>query len=121
AALVEALRLFEAEGGQPARFARYRKNADILIEGMARLGFRLFLDPAHQAPIIASFHYPTDRPFHFEAFYRALAARGFVIYPGKLSKAPSFRIGCIGAVEPADFRRLLAAIGDIMKESGRAA
>lgn len=121
AALVEALRLFEAEGGQPARLARYRKNCDILVEGMARLGFRLFLDPAHQAPIIASFHYPTDRPFHFEGFYQALAARGFVIYPGKLSRAPSFRIGCIGAVEPGDFHRLLAAIADIMKESGRAA
>ena len=121
AALVEALRLLEAEGGQPARLARYRKNCGILVEGMARLGFRLFLDPMVQAPIIASFHYPTDRPFHFEGFYQALAARGFVIYPGKLSKAASFRIGCIGAVEPADFYRLLAAIGDIMKESGRAA
>ena len=121
AALVEALRLFEAEGGQPARLRRYRKNCDILVEGMARLGFRLFLDPAHQAPIIASFHYPTDRPFQFDGFYQALAARGFVIYPGKVSKAASFRIGCIGAVEPADFHRLLAAVGDIMKESGRAA
>lgn len=121
AALVEALRLLEAEGGQPARLARYRKNCGILVDGMARLGFRLFLDPAHQAPIIASFHHPTGRPFHFEGFYQALAARGFVIYPGKLSKAETFRIGCIGAVEPADFHRLLAAIGDIMKESGRAA
>jgi len=121
AALVEALRLLEAEGGPEARLARYRRNCRILVEGMGRLGFRLFLDPAHQAPIIASFHYPTDRPFSFEGFYQALAARGFVIYPGKLSKAESFRIGCIGAVEPADFHRLLAAVGDVMKEIGRAA
>jgi 2-aminoethylphosphonate-pyruvate transaminase len=121
AALVEALRLLEAEGGPPARLARYRQNFDILVKGMSRLGFRLFLDPRVQAPIIASFHYPTDRPFHFETFYQALAVRGFVIYPGKLSRAESFRIGCIGAVEPADFHHLLAAIGDIIKESGRAA
>lgn len=121
AALAEALRQLEAEGGPTARLARYRRNCAILVEGMKRLGFRLFLDEAVQAPIIASFHYPTDRPFHFEGFYQALAVRGFVIYPGKLSRAPSFRIGCIGAVEPADFHRLLAAIGDIMKESGRAA
>jgi 2-aminoethylphosphonate-pyruvate transaminase len=87
---------------------------------MKQLGFRLFLDESVQAPIIASFHYPTGRPFDFDAFYQALAARGFIIYPGKLSKAPSFRIGCIGAVEPADFHRLLAAIGGIMAESGRA-
>jgi len=121
AALVEALRQLDAEGGQPARLARYQRNCAILVQGMKRLGFRLFLDEAVQAPIIASFHYPTERPFHFESFHEALAARGFVIYPGKLSRAPSFRIGCIGAVEPADFHRLLAAVGDIIKESGRAA
>ena len=121
AALAEALRLLDSEGGPAARLARYQQNCDLLIDGMARLGFRLFLDRAVQAPIIASFHYPTDRPFSFESFYQALAARGFVIYPGKLSRAETFRIGCIGAVEPADFHRLLAAIGDIMKESGRAA
>jgi 2-aminoethylphosphonate-pyruvate transaminase len=112
AALGEALRLLEAEGGPAARLARYRENCDILIDGMARLGFPLLLDRALQAPIIATFRHP--RPgFDFEAFYQALAARGFVIYPGKLSKAESFRIGCIGAIDAADFRRLLAAIEDI--------
>jgi 2-aminoethylphosphonate-pyruvate transaminase len=48
-----------------------------------------------------------------------LAARGFLIYPGKLSQAESFRIGCIGcigAIEPADFRRLLTAIGEVVGE-----
>jgi 2-aminoethylphosphonate-pyruvate transaminase len=114
AALAEALRLLEAEGGPPARLARYQANCDILVDGMARLGFPLLLDRALQAPIIATFRHP-DRPFEFERFYQALAARGFVIYPGKLSKAESFRIGCIGAVVPADFRRLLVAVEDIME------
>jgi len=121
AALVEALRLLEAEGGPAARLARYRQNCAILVDGMERLGYRLFLDPALQAPIIASFHYPNDRSFSFEGFYRGLAQRGFLIYPGKLSRAETFRIGCIGAVGPADFERLLAAVGDITKEGGRAA
>lgn len=114
AALGEALRLLEAEGGIAARLARYRENCDILIDGMARLGFPLLLDRALQAPIIATFRHP-DRPFQFERFYQALAARGFVIYPGKLSRAESFRIGCIGAVDAADYRRLLAAIEEIME------
>ena len=39
------------------------------------------------------------RRFDFERFYTALATRGFVIYPGKLTRAESFRIGCIGALE----------------------
>ena len=31
--------------------------------------------------------------------------RRFIIYPGKLTQAQSFRIGCIGALEPEDFER----------------
>ena len=32
----------------------------------------------------------------FETFYDRLKRAGFVIYPGKLTAADSFRIGCIG-------------------------
>lgn len=114
AALVEALRLLDQEGGPPARLARYAANLAALIRGMAALGFELYLDPSLQAPIIATFRTPTDRSFDFHAFYDALAARGFVIYPGKLTEEPSFRIGCIGAVQPADFERLIGAVGEIV-------
>jgi 2-aminoethylphosphonate-pyruvate transaminase len=107
AALVEALRLLDAEGGPPARLARYSANLAILVEGFGRLGYPLYLAAELQAPTIATFRPPADRPFDFQAFYDALAAEGFVIYPGKLTQAPSFRIGCIGAVRPADFERLV--------------
>jgi len=118
AALVEALGLLEQEGGPPARLARYQANLDVLARGFARLGFPLYLDLALQAPIIATFRPPTGRPFDFPGFYNALAARGFVIYPGKLTREPSFRIGCIGAVRPADFERLVAAAAAIVDDSG---
>jgi 2-aminoethylphosphonate-pyruvate transaminase len=119
AALAEALRQLAAEGGPAARLARYRGNCEILIDGMARLGFPLLLERDLQAPIIATFRHP-HAGFDFERFYQALAARGFVIYPGKLSKAESFRIGCIGAVGAGDFRRLLAAIEDIREDRSAA-
>lgn len=114
AALVSALRRLEAEGGPPARLARYQANFDILARGMAELGFRSYLDPAVQAPIIATFHRPAESWFQFETLYQGLADRGFLIYPGKLSRGESFRIGCIGAIGPEDFHRLLAAMADIV-------
>jgi len=116
AALVEALRRLEAAGGPAARLAHYAANFRILSEGMARLGFRLYLDPAVQAPIIATFHAPAGGSFRFDWFYASLAARGFVIYPGKLTRTESFRIGCIGDLEPGDFQGLLGAVAEVMAE-----
>jgi 2-aminoethylphosphonate-pyruvate transaminase len=115
AALVEALRQLEAEGGPQARLARYQANLDVLVDGFGRLGFPLYLDESLQAPIIATFRPPAG--FDFPAFYDALQARGFVIYPGKLTRESSFRIGCIGAVQPHDFERLIVAAGAILGTS----
>ncbi len=114
AALVQALRSLETEGGPAARRARYQENLDTLVAGMRRLDFQLFLDPAVQAPIIATFRPPAARPFHFERFYQGLAERGFLIYPGKLTKAESFRIGCIGALDRRVFERLLVAVEAVL-------
>jgi 2-aminoethylphosphonate-pyruvate transaminase len=113
AALVEALRQLEAEGGPAARLARYAENFRVLTEGMAPLGFEPYLEPGLQSAVIATFRPPRDRVFVFNDFYRALADNGFVIYPGKLSQEETFRIGCIGAVGPRDFRRLVACVATL--------
>ena len=115
AALVEALRLLEAEGGSQARYARYAANLAILLDAAAAAGVSLYLDRALQAPIIATFRSPDK--FDFTRFYGALGRRGFVIYPGKLTAGETFRIGCIGAVGPEDFRRLAAALGPALTEA----
>jgi 2-aminoethylphosphonate-pyruvate transaminase len=116
AALLEALRVLEAEGGPPARLQRYQENFRTLTEGMRRLGFRVFLDGSIQAPIIATFVEPEDPRFRFDDLYAGLAARGFIIYPGKLTQAQSFRIGCIGALYAEDFDRLVAAVADVVPD-----
>ena len=108
AALVEALRLLEAEGGSAARLARYGSNLERLAGPLGAMGFPLYLRAELQAPIIATFRQPAG--FDFAGFYAALNARGFVIYPGKLTAAQTFRIGCIGQVFPEDMDRLVEAI-----------
>ena len=118
AALLEALRGLEAEGGPAARLRRYQQNFRALTEGMRRLGFRVFLDEGTQAPIIVTFVTPEDPRFCFDDLYAGLAARGFIIYPGRLTRAQSFRIGCIGALHAEDFDRLVAAIADIVADFG---
>ena len=110
AALGAALDQLEAEGGIAARHARYRRNCDVLVQGMRARGFATYIEPALQAPVIVTFRIPPGGWFQFQAFYDFLHARGIVIYPGKLTHEPSFRIGCIGAIGPDDMMRALAEI-----------
>ncbi len=113
-----ALEEFEAEGGVAGRGARYARNCRILIEGMRALGFRTLLPDALQAPVIVTFHKPVDPKFDFEAFYDRLRRSGYVIYPGKLTVADSFRIGCIGRLGPEQMEGALAAIRETLGEMG---
>jgi 2-aminoethylphosphonate-pyruvate transaminase len=114
----QALEEFDAEGGVAGRGGRYAENCRILIEGMRALGFEPLLPDNLQAPIIVTFRMPTDRNFVFQMFYDRLKERGYVIYPGKLTVADSFRIGCIGRLYPDHMRGVLAAIRDILDEMG---
>jgi 2-aminoethylphosphonate-pyruvate transaminase len=92
----------EKEGGVKARGERYRNNQRILSEEMRKLGFKLYIDPKDQGLIITTFMQPHHPKFNFQTLYDYLAERGIVIYPGKLSKAPSFRLGNIGELYPED-------------------
>lgn len=118
AAFDAAIAQFVTEGGVPGRNARYSANCRKLIDGMRALGFETLLPDALQAPIIVTFKMPADPSFDFESFYDRLKERGFVIYPGKLTVAPSFRIGCIGALADDTMDNALAAIRDVLGEMG---
>jgi 2-aminoethylphosphonate-pyruvate transaminase len=118
AALDQALAEHAAEGGVAGRGARYANNCRILVEGLRALGFETLLPDALQAPIIVTVRMPADPKFNFESFYDRLSRRGFVIYPGKLTVADSFRIGCIGRLGENEMRDVLRAIGEILAETG---
>jgi 2-aminoethylphosphonate-pyruvate transaminase len=114
----QALKEFDAEGGVAGRGRRYAENCKILIDGMRALGFETLLLDQLQAPIIVTFRMPAENKFVFEEFYDRLKERGYVIYPGKLTVADSFRIGCIGRLYPDHMRGALAAIRAILDDMG---
>jgi 2-aminoethylphosphonate-pyruvate transaminase len=118
AALDRALDQHAAEGGVAGRGSRYRRNCALLVNGLRGMGFETLLPDLAQAPIIVTVRMPADPKFHFETFYDRLAQRGYVIYPGKLTVADSFRVGCIGALGDAEMRGALQAIREVVAELG---
>ena len=118
AAFDHALERFAAEGGVSGRGARYAQNCRILVDWLRDLGFVTLLPDHLQAPIIVTVRTPADSGFDFEAFYQALQRRGYVIYPGKLTVADSFRVGCIGSLGEAEMRGAVAAMRAALDEMG---
>ena len=112
----QAMKEHEQQGGVMARGARYARNAQVLIKGMREIGFSTLLNDNEAGPIIQTFLTPRDPNFRFEHFYEALRARGFAIYPGKLTKRPSFRIGTIGQVDEEVMNGALRAIREVLNE-----
>lgn len=106
----QALNEFDKEGGVEGRGGRYRSNGEVLIAGMREMGFKTLLPDDLQAPIIITFHMPQNPEFDFNQFYDGLREQGYVIYPGKLTVADSFRVGCIGRLNQ---EQMLGALGAV--------
>ena len=118
AALRTAVDQFKEEGGQPARLARYTRNCEALVGGMAELGFRTFLAASVQAPIIVTFHAPADPAYQFKSFYEKTRERGYILYPGKLTQVETFRVGCIGAIDANEMRNVVSAVAQTLRDMG---
>lgn len=111
-ALRQALDEYQKEGGLEARRERYRKNYTVLTEGLAQLGIQSIVAPENQSYIITTF----DLGSHdFAKLYNTLKTEGFIIYPGKLTSLPTFRLGNIGDVYPSDMEALVKAIETYIK------
>lgn len=118
AAFLEALKMHEAEGGVAARGARYNQNRDVMVAGMRELGFETLLSDHWLSPIIVTFFCPAHENFVFDTFYEAMKAKGFIIYPGKLTVVDSFRVGCIGRMDHHVMRRVVEAARQSLAEMG---
>ncbi len=118
AAFAQACREHEAEGGSAARLARYQRNWRRLVDGMRQMGFATVVPDEHASPIVATFHNPDDPAFSFQKLFEGMQARGFIIFPGRLALADTFRIGCMGDVTEADMGEAMEAVAETMREMG---
>ena len=117
AAAAAALRQYHAEG-RAARLARISRNWRCLVDGMRALGFATVLADEVAAPVIATFHQPADPHWDRERFFTGMLGRGFVTFRGSLTPSPSFRIGCMGAIDHRVMAAVVGAVGETVAELG---
>jgi 2-aminoethylphosphonate-pyruvate transaminase len=117
-ALAKAVELHKAEGGIAPRQARYRRNYGRLTGGLRQHGFMTLLPDEYASPIIATFHDPDDPAYSFQTFYAAMERRGFLIFPGRLTSAGTFRIGTMGDLTEGDITLVIEAVLESMQEIG---
>jgi 2-aminoethylphosphonate-pyruvate transaminase len=118
AAFAQACREHAAEGGTEARLARYRANWRRVVDGMRQMGFKAVVPDEHASPIVATFANPDHPSFSFAALAAGMKRRGFIIFPGRLALANTFRIGCMGAVDENDIAAAMGAVAETMTEMG---
>lgn len=115
-AFKKALEELRSEGGVQMRYQRYIRNQEVLSQGMQEMGFIPYIDPEFQSPIITSFLYPEHENIVFKEMYAYLKNRGYIIYPGKLTEADTFRIGNIGDIDEEDMKNVVSTINDYLSE-----
>ena len=111
-----ALDIYQAEGGQSARLARYRANVAALYDGVLALGLHPYLARPIQGPVVMNVHAPADPAWNLQTFVDGLKRRGFLISNFYNTPTPSFRVGCIGAITPDDMREFVAALDAVLGE-----
>ena len=113
-ALVEALREFDEQGGQAARYRHYAALAEQVRTGLAALGIEPAVPAAQSSVVLRAYRLPPG--LSYAALHDALKAEGFVIYAGQgdLSKT-LFRISTMGNLSSADIDRLLKGFAALLK------
>lgn len=118
AAFAQACREHSQAGGTAARLARYQRNWRRLVDGMRQMGFTTVVPDEFASPIVATFHNPDHPAFSFQALFEGMKKRGFIIFPGRLALANTFRIGCMGEVTETDMSEAMQAVADTLEEMG---
>ena len=115
-ALHEALRLIFEEGLK-ARFERHRLNHELLREGLEKLGFEFFVEPAYRLPMLNAVRIPTGmddaavRKRLLDEFNIEIGA-GLGEFAGKV-----WRVGLMGCSSTENHvNLLLAALKKIMNK-----
>ena len=113
-AFSKALDELEAEGASRPGTAAMPRTTACSLRRCAPWDLPLTLTGADRAPSSPPSSIPPGVPFQFSEFYTYIKERGYVLYPGKLTDADTFRVGNIGEIYPEDIEKLASIIAGFL-------
>ncbi len=116
-AALQALKEYWAEG-EEAKWARHTRVFNAIHAGLDELGFRDVIRREWQSGLVVSVRYPDDAHWDFEKVHDYCYARGFTIYPGKISGADTFRLCALGAIDEEDIKAFFAVFRAALESLG---
>lgn len=116
-ALKQAIIETYAEGVE-TRYARYAKSWETLNSGLDEIGLKTVVPREYQSKLITSIIEPCNPHFDFDELHDYLYENGVTIYPGKITKINTFRVGNIGDVTSQDVQMLLTLLREYLLRKG---
>ena len=107
-----------AQEGQAARLERVRRNWRCLLDGLRALGLQTYLRDEVASPVIATFYAPADPNYDAERLFELLWRRALPCSAAGSPPEPTFRIGCMGAIDEAVMREVVRALATSLAAMG---
>ena len=104
--------------GVAGRRATYVRRRAFIAAGLRRLGLP-FLHHAEDGEACSILTVAVPDPFGFDAFFRAMRARGYLVYGAKPPLAPRyFQLSVMGELSDADLAGFLVALESVLADAG---
>jgi 2-aminoethylphosphonate-pyruvate transaminase len=68
--------------------------------------------------VIATFYEPADPNYDPERLFELMWREGYAMFRGRLTAEPTFRIGCMGAIDETVMREVVRVVTASMKIMG---
>ena len=105
------------EEGEIRKWQRHQRVWEAIYKGLEKLGFRTTLSKENQSRLVVSVEYPKDSNWSFDRIHDYCYARGYTIYPGKVSNMDTFRLCSLGAIDVPDIESFFEVFEEALREA----
>lgn len=116
-ALKQAIEELKAEGVE-ARYERYVRSWETLINGITNLGLTYIVPKAYHSKIVTAIVEPDCPHYDFQEMHDYFYDKGIMIYPGKLDSWKTFRIANMGDITYRDIETFLELLERYLNRIG---